>query len=283
MTGGETPVRRVAVLGLGLIGGSLARALAERARDLTVIGWSPSLGERGQALEEGVVQAAPTAWEEAVEEADVVVLAMPLEACLRVLPELAGLTGPDTTLTDVASLKAPLMHAARTAGLTDRWVGGHPMAGSEGSGFRHARATLFDGARVWLTMDGAGDRHVERVRALWRAAGADPRDIDADEHDRSMALVSQLPQLVANALAAELAARGVATETLGPGGRDMTRLASSPSGMWLDLFRYAPDGLPAALRGVAGTLETAAAALEARDLDRLEALMRETRAWKEGA
>lgn len=282
MTGVEAPTRRVAVLGLGVIGGSLARALAERVPGLTIIGWSPSLGERGQALEEGVVHSAPTAWEEAVEEADLVVLAMPLEACLRVLPEMAGLTGPDTTLTDVASLKAPLMRAARTSGLTDRWVGGHPMAGSVGSGFRHARATLFDGARVWLTMDGAGERHVQGVRALWRATGADPRDIDADEHDRSMALVSQLPQLVSNALTAELSRRGVETDMLGPGGRDMTRLAASPSGMWLDLFRHAPEGLPAALRGVAGTLEVMAAALEARDLDRLEALMRETRTWKEG-
>lgn len=281
MTGGEATARRVAVLGLGLIGGSLARALAKRARDLTVIGWSPSIGERAQALEEAVVHAAPTAWEEAVEEADVVVLAMPLEACLRVLPELAGLTGPDATLTDVASLKVPLMRVARTSGLTDRWVGGHPLAGSEGSGFRHARGTLFDGARVWLTMDGAGERHVQRVRALWRTAGAEPRDIDAEEHDRSMALVSHLPQLVANALAAELANKGVETDALGPGGRDMTRLAASPSGMWLDLFRHAQEGLPAALRGVAGTLEATAAALESRDLARLEALMKETRAWKE--
>lgn len=283
MTGSDAPARRVAVLGLGLIGGSLARALAERVPDLTIIGWSPSLGERGQALEEGVVQAAPTAWEEAVEEADLVVLAMPLEACLRVLPELAGLTGPDTTLTDVVSLKTPLMHVARTSDLTHRWVGAHPMAGSEGSGFGQARATLFDGARVWLTVDGAGERHVERVRALWRAAGAEPREIDAEEHDRSMALVSHLPQLVANALAAELAGRGVATDTLGPGARDMTRLAASPSGMWLDLFRHAPEGLPAALRGVAGILETTAAALESRDIERLEALMKDTRTWKEGA
>lgn len=283
MTGGEAPARRVAVLGLGLIGGSLARALARRAPDLTLIGWSPSLGERGQALEEGVVQAVPTAWEEAVEEADLVVLAMPIEACLRVLPELSGLTGPDTTLTDVASLKAPLMHVARTSELTHRWVGAHPMAGSEGSGFRHARANLFDGARVWLTTDGAGEAHVERVRALWRAAGAEPRDIDADEHDQSMALVSHLPQLVANALAAELAGRGVVTDTLGPGGKDMTRLAASPPDMWLDLFRHAPEGLPAALRGVARSLDATAAALESRDIAWLEALMRETRTWKEGA
>ncbi len=283
MTGGQAPAHRVAVLGLGVIGGSLARVLAENAPGTTVIGWSPSIGEREQALEEGVVHAAPTAWEDAVEEADVVVLAMPLEACLRVLPEMAGLTGPATTLTDVASLKAPLMHAARTSGLTDRWVGAHPMAGSEGSGFRHARETLFDGARVWITTDGAGESHVERVRALWRAAGAEPRDIDADEHDRSMVLVSHLPQLVANALAAELARRGVETDAMGPGGRDMTRLAASPPGMWLDLFRHAPEGLPNALRGVAGTLEAAAGALESGDLARLEALMRETRTWKEEA
>lgn len=271
----------VAILGLGVMGGSLARALAEAAPETRVVGWTPSVGERSEAMDAGVVEAVPSAWEEAVDEADAVVLAMPLEACLQVLPELAGLTGPETTLTDVASLKAPLARTAAQVGLTERWVGSHPMAGSETSGFRHGRADLFRGARVWLTEGDADDRHVRMVRALWRAVGAEPRSVDAEVHDREMAWASHLPQLVSNALGAELARQGVSSELLGPGGRDMTRLAASRAEMWLDLFRYAHADLPRGLRGVAGTLIEAAEALEAGHTDSLEALMRASRTWKE--
>lgn len=279
----ELPFRTVAVLGLGVIGGSLARALRATAPDVKVVGWSPALGERDLALRERAVLAAPSAWEEAVEEADLVVLAAPLEACRRILPDLDGLAPPNATIMDVASLKEPMFRAAAQAGLLHRWVGAHPMAGSEGSGFPHASADLFDGARVWLVAAAEAEERVVGVRALWRLVGGEPQVIGAEAHDRMMGLVSHLPQLVATALAVGMSRRGVDLDTLGPGGRDMTRLAASNPAVWLDLFQHAPPELPDALRALAEIVIEEASALERGDVELLERLMREGGTWrKEG-
>jgi prephenate dehydrogenase len=276
-------VQTVAVLGLGVMGGSLVRALTEASPRVHRVGWSPSLGERHLALEAGAVDDAPAAWEEAVEEADVVVLALPLEACVGMLAELEGIVPDRATVTDVASLKVPLAHAAARSGLNARWVGAHPMTGSEGTGFEHSDAGLFRGARVWVVAGDAAREHIERVRALWRSVGADPADIDGAAHDRLMAWASHLPQLISNALAAELARRGIDPDRLGPGGRDMTRLAGSSPAMWGDLLRHAPEGLPDGLRGVAALLGEMASAVERGDVDALTRRMAETRAWGGGS
>lgn len=276
-------VETVAVLGLGVMGGSLVRALTEASPRVHRVGWSPSLGERNAALEAGAVDDAPAAWEEAVEEADVVVLALPLEACVGMVAELEGIAPDRATLTDVASLKVPIARAVAGSGLETRWVGAHPMTGSEGAGFGRSDGGLFRGARVWVVRGDAGPEHVERVRALWRSVGADPSDIEADAHDRLMGWASHLPQLVSNALAAELARHGVDAGELGPGGRDMTRLAGSSPEMWGDLLRHAPEGLPDGLRGVAGLLGEMASAVERGDVDALTSRMAETRAWGGGS
>lgn len=280
MTGARLEIDTVAVLGMGIIGGSLLRALSAREPELRRVGWSPALGERMEALESGVVTDAPSAWEDAVAEAELVVLAMPLEACLRVLEDLEGLTSPTTTLTDVVSLKAPVRRVAVRSGVARRWVGAHPMAGSEKSGFSGSRADLFEDATIWITHAGADPAHVDRVRALWELVGGRPRETDDEAHDRAMALVSHLPQLVASALGAELAARDVAEAEMGPGGRDTTRLAASAPGMWTDLFRHAPPELADGLRGVSTRLHRAADALEGGRVEELEELMRTSRAWR---
>lgn len=274
----------VTVLGLGVIGGSLVRALRNRAPATTIVGWSPAIGERSAALDAGVLDAAPSAWEDAVEEADLVVLAMPLGACLGLLPQLEGIVSGRATIMDVASLKAPVERVAVEVGLGPVWVGAHPMAGSEGSGFGHSRRDLFDGARVWLVAgDAARDSgRLDAVASLWRTLGADPSEVDAGAHDRMMVLASHLPQLTSNALASVLAAGGVAATDLGPGGRDMTRLSASPTGMWLDLLRHAPEGLGSDVRAVARTLEQVAEALEGGRFDDIGALMNETRRWRGG-
>ena len=131
-----------------------------------------------------------------------------------------------------------------------------------------------------MTDAGADALHVERIRTLWALVGAKPETIEDEAHDRAMALVSHLPQLVASALGAELSRRKVPAEDLGPGGRDMTRLAASSPLMWMDLFRHAPTELAAGLRGLSATLERAALALESGQLDELEELMKEGRVWR---
>ncbi|MEX2467103.1 MAG: prephenate dehydrogenase/arogenate dehydrogenase family protein [Gemmatimonadota bacterium] len=277
----ETSLRTVAVLGLGVMGGSLVRALHANAPNTTVVGWSPAVGERDAALDLGVLAAAPSAWEEAVEEASLVVLAMPLGACLTMLPALDVVAPERATLMDVASLKVPVARAVTELGLAHRWVGAHPMAGSEGTGFARSRDDLFEEARVWLVAGPEAAGRVGAVHDLWRGLGGHPLEIGAEEHDRTMALVSHLPQLVSNALGAEMARRGVVLDVLGPGGRDMTRLAASSPDMWGDLLRHAAPELVQALRGVAATAAEVASALESGDTEAVERLMRETAAWRE--
>ncbi len=272
---------RVAVVGLGVMGGSLARALAPLGI-VEIRGWSPRETERAAALEAGVVHEAPEYWEEAVEDALLVVLATPLSAVCELLPRV-GRAAPGAVLTDVASLKAPVQAVARRAGLADRWVGSHPMTGSEGRGFARSTPDLYRGARIWMVADEEASEAQARVAGFWRALDAEPVPAGAEEHDRLMALASHLPQLVSNALARTLEEAGVSPRELGPGGLDMTRLAASSPGMWADLLEKAPRELPEGLEHAAEILEELARMVRHRDVPGLTEVMEGTRRWTLGA
>lgn len=277
----ERPFASVAILGLGVMGGSLARALSELEGRPRVMGWSPRAQEREAAERAGVVDAAPTSRDEAVEDAELVVLATPLRASCDLMGEIARTAPPDATLSDVASLKAPLVRAAAAAGVERRWVGCHPMAGSEASGFEASSSSLYRGARVWIVANGGARDHATRVHALWRSIGARPSEIDADEHDRLMAIASHLPQLAANALASVMMEAGIKPEQLGPGGRDTTRLAASSAELWSDLLEHAAPDLVHGLRELSRAAGRVADMLEAGDVDGVGSLMRTTKAWRQ--
>lgn len=260
----------------------MARGVSELQLADRVTGWSPQSTERDAALTAGALTFAAADWREAVADADLVLLATPLAAAIELLPELAASAPPHATLTDVISLKAPLSAAAEAAGAAERWVGAHPMAGGEASGFWASRADLYEEARVWVVPGAAADVHRGRVDRLWRGLGADVRPIEAEEHDRLMALVSHLPQLVANALASVLQDAEVPAGQLGPGGRDMTRLAAGSPEIWVDVLERASPELVEALRDVAGAAEKVADLVEGRDRNGLDRLMRRTRSWRSG-
>lgn len=264
------------------MGGSLARALSALERAPYLSGWSPDPEERRAARSAGAVATAPKAWSAAVAEADLVVLAAPLAASCDLLAEVARATPRDTTLSDVASLKAPLARVAGRAGVRDRWVGAHPMAGSAESGFAASRADLYRGARVWTCAAPEAAARERRVHALWRSVGAEPRAIDAGAHDRLVAVASHLPQLAANALASVLEASGIEPDQLGPGGRDMTRLAASSPEIWHDLLEHASPELLRELRALSTETARLAELLERGEVDAVTALMARTRAWRRG-
>jgi len=280
--GAAVPFGRIAVLGLGVIGGSLARALRSAVPDVRLAGWSPDEREGRAALEAGALTRVGRSWAETVADAELVILATPLEATLRMLGPVAC-TAPRAVVSDVASLKAPVAEVARAEGIAGRWVGAHPMAGSERSGFGASRADLFRGARVWLTAAPEAGARVRSVAALWEAVGGEPREAGAEDHDRRMALVSHLPQMLANLLADHLASAAVPVDELGPGGRDATRLAGSDPAMWSDLLAHAPPELPRALREVGAEVAALARRIEEGEIDPVRAMMARTRAWKEGA
>ena len=288
------PLGRVAILGLGVMGGSLARGLSTLDLAERVTGWSPRSTERDAALTAGAVGFAAADWRDAVSDADLVVMAIPLAAVVDLLPEVLSATPGEATVTDVASLKSPPARAAAASGAGERWIGSHPMVGSEASGFWASRPDLYEGARVW-TVTGAGsdpstakeddgggapDLHRSRVEDLWRGLGAVPAAVAAEDHDRLMELVSHLPQLVSNVLARVLLEAGVDPVQLGPGGRDMTRLAASNPLMWLDLLEHASGDLAEALRALGEGAREAADLVERGDLEGLGRLMQRTRDWQ---
>jgi len=220
-------------VGLGLVGGSLARALTAAGYRVTGIDW-PLVVRR--ALRSRAIAAGATRTEKGA-SADVVVLAAPPATNLRLLRRLAKVARPGLVITDVSSVKGEIVREAARLGL-DGFVGGHPMAGTEKRGFSASSAGLFRGAAWWI-VPGRSTRATRLVRALVRATGARTVTTDAATHDRAMAFLSHVPQVVSWALVDSVRGDAVARRHLrraGPGFRDMTRLARSPRPLWKDIL-----------------------------------------------
>ena len=270
----------VTFLGFGLIGGSVALALRE-VGGWTAAAWSPSGAGPARAIEAGIVDAAPSRLDDALADADLVVLAAPPTACLALLDRLSGevrtaLPG-SAVVTDVASTKALLV--ARALANRLRFVGGHPMAGRETSGFHAATADLFVG-RPWVVVPGdpADTVAIERVETLARATGALPVRMDAATHDAAVALISHLPIVVAAALVE--AAAGAAGEPppadwpaavalAASGWRDATRLARGDAEMGAGIAATNAVALAARVRAYRDQLDAWLALLEATGPDGL--------------
>jgi prephenate dehydrogenase len=250
----------VAIIGLGLIGGSLARDLA--AAGLRIAGFDSDARSMADAHAAGVLAAMPGETLDGIDDADVVVLAVPVSDAVRLLDEVARRCTRARLVTDVGSTKAAIAEAAATAGLAARFVGGHPLAGDVRAGWSASRPGLFTGARVYLcpTADSRPDA-VALAEQLWGTVGAHTERIDADEHDRMLAFTSHLPQLLSTALAAALANHGFGRADLGPGGRGMTRLAGSSPEMWAPIAAANARHIAAALDGLDDVLTRARAAL----------------------
>jgi prephenate dehydrogenase len=285
---------RVAMLGFGLIGGSIARALDTYAPGAwQVAAWSPTGRGPSSALADGVITTAAAQPEDALRDADLVVLAAPPMVCIALLDDLAGswrsLLGTPTVVTDVASTKSAITLRAAALGLP--FVGGHPMAGSEQAGYGASSADLLVG-RPWVIVPSAARDMDARVRSLARACRADPLDMAAADHDRAVAAISHLPLVAAAALVTSVA--GTADEPAGDwpaarrlaagGWRDMTRLARGDVAMGTGIAATNAEALAVRLRAYIQTLEGWAADLEAAggpDQDAIEARLRSARATLE--
>ena len=224
---------RVAIAGLGLIGGSIARALAASGHHVTGLD-VPAVLRRARRA--GAIAVSATSAVEAAARSDVVFLAAPPRANLRLLRALA-VGGHGAIVTDVGSVKRPICAEAIRLGLR-RFVGGHPMAGSPAAGFGASDAALFEG-RAWVLTPAPGRRPPRRLLALIRDLGARPVVTTPAEHDRAVAFLSHVPQIVAWALADAAGGDPVARRHLrlaGPAYRDMTRIADSPRKLWSQIL-----------------------------------------------
>jgi len=256
---------RIAIVGLGLIGGSLALALRRALPGLRIIGVDDDPRPREQALEERAVDAATAPEDAPLDVCDLVVLATPAQALLTMLPKVAARMRPGAVLTDVCGAKE-LICAAGAAQDRVAFVGGHPMAGTEYRGFVAATPALFDGCTVALcpSVGAPVEGAAAKVRALWTSAGAEKiLDVDAAVHDRAVTFASHLPYLGAAAVVDALLAAGdvghLARELAAGGFRDTTRLAGDGTlGGAAALNRF----MPQAARALAERLRLFAAQLE---------------------
>ncbi len=228
------PVRRLSIIGLGLIGGSIGLAARRGRTGLGVIGFDrPSILRK--ARRRGVIDVAAPNLAAAVRETDLIVLALPVDAILSILPRIGRLAPSGSVITDVGSTKRSIMAAARRAGLGARFVGGHPMAGSDRSGVEHAEAGLFEGAPWILCTDGTARASLARVAAMARRLGARPVQETARRHDELVARLSHLPQIASVALVNAAVRSRIAASAVGlsgPAFRQIGRLARSSPRLW---------------------------------------------------
>ncbi|WP_160287786.1 bifunctional prephenate dehydrogenase/3-phosphoshikimate 1-carboxyvinyltransferase [Pseudomonas knackmussii] len=235
-------LRRLVVVGLGLIGGSFAKGLREKALFEEVVGVDRDPQSRRLAVELGVVDRCEESLEVACRDADVIQLAVPILAMEKVLAELAGYDLGNAVLTDVGSAKGNVVRAAKAVfgGMPARFVPGHPIAGSEQSGVEAANPTLFRRHKVILTpVDSTDDEALMLVDRLWRELGADVEHMEVEHHDEVLAATSHLPHLLAFTLVDSLAKRSENLEIFryaAGGFRDFTRIAGSDPVMWHDIF-----------------------------------------------
>lgn len=239
-----TPLfRRVAFLGIGLIGSSLARALRKFSLAETLVCYSASDGTRQRALELGVVDEAASSAAEAVRGADLVVLAVPIGANVAVMEACASALEPGAIVTDVGSVKQTVVHDVAPFLPTGvHFVPGHPIAGTEHSGPEAGFAELFVGRWCILTPPpGTCPDAVAKVRCVWETIGSRVDEMEPAHHDRVLAITSHLPHLIAYTIVgtADDLAGDVKQEVIkysASGFRDFTRIAASDPTMWRDIF-----------------------------------------------
>ena len=224
---------RLAILGVGLIGGSIGMAARERGL-AEVTGFVRNPERAPECVELGAADRMAGSIEEAVQGADAVVCCASVASMTGMASAALDAAGPDCVVTDVGSTKQELVEAL---GSDERFIGGHPLAGAETAGVVNARADLYEGARWYLTpTETSSGLLYDRLQKLVVGLGARPMAIEAAEHDRAMAVVSHLPHVFANQLAFQGRPGTDRLGALAPSLRDATRVAGANPAIWGEIF-----------------------------------------------
>jgi prephenate dehydrogenase len=260
---------RVAVLGVGLIGGSIGLAARHRL-GAEVVGFDPDPETLARAIETGAIDRGASTPGEACAGAEVVFSAAPVAGLAELTAAALEACGADTVVTDVGSTKRDIVAAL---GADERFIGGHPLAGAETSGVENAREDLFEGARWYLTpkSERSSGLLYDRLQRTVAGLGARVQAIDPEAHDRLMATISHLPHVVANVLvgqaAEELTRDSERMPEVGPSFRDTTRVAGANPAIWGDIFASNSEAVAEAVDAVAERLRDAAALIRAGERD----------------
>jgi prephenate dehydrogenase len=278
-------IRRLTMIGVGLLGGSVAKGARAAGLAREIVGVGRDLGRLRAGVDDGTFDAVTTGLDTAVRDADFVVLAAPVVTNERLLETVWRVVPDEAVVTDVGSTKASLTRAAArlSAARPLAFVGSHPMAGSDRSGYSVARADLLQGATVIVTPTAATDpRAVKTVSAFWDALGARVATLDPDTHDRVVAAISHLPHLVAFALVdAVRAHEPAAFDFAARGFKDTTRIAASDPTVWQEVFLANRHALAASLGAFGRSLDALAAVIASGDAAALESALARIKSTRE--
>lgn len=278
-------IRRLGLVGLGLLGGSVAKAARAEGLADEIVAVGRDRERLEPALRDGVVDRISTHLEDGVAGADFCLLATPVATLTALLPVVWQALPADAVVTDVGSTKAAIVRAAERLG-EERplaFVGSHPMAGSEQAGYRVSRPDLFRGATVILTPTERTESHaVKRVGAFWEALGGRLVTLDPLTHDRATAAISHLPHLVADALVDAVVRMDPRFfEVAGRGFKDTTRIAASDARVWREIFQENRGGLREALGAFRAALDELERLIDAGDVTAIEAALDRIRRTRE--
>jgi prephenate dehydrogenase len=273
-TSAAAPIRRVAVIGVGLMGGSLALA-AQRHPDVEEVrGHDSDRGALADALERGVVSEAYGSVRDAVAGADVAVICTPVKDIPGLVEECLAADPPPSLVTDMGSTKSGVIDSL-SAEARHRFIGGHPMCGGETTGVRYARGNLYEGATYFLCAPPEAPPEVYGLAHSFVAQvlGARPVGIEPEVHDRIVALVSHVPHVLANVIMTEVGSFDSggrrALYSVGPSFKDLTRVAGANPRMWLDIFLENRGAVVRSLRNIAEEVGRFCDSLEAADEERV--------------
>ena len=276
---------QLTVLAPGLLGGSVARAVRAAGLAKRIVLWARRPETRAALRGQPWCDAAPDTPEEAVAGASLVVIASPVDQIAALAARIAPALPAGTLVTDVGSVKAEVCRGAAAA-LAERavFVGAHPMAGSEKTGWEHSRADLFQGRACFVTpRPETPATALEAVAAFWRALGCRVTAVSPAEHDRIVAHISHLPQVAASALCAALAGQDPGWRDFAGGGlRDTTRIAGSDPELWRTILAQNRTEVLAALDLYLGELQGLRAALAEGDLAAVAEVLQRGRAYRAG-
>ncbi len=281
-------IQSVAIIGLGLLGGSIGLAVRDRASDITTTGYDADADVRGRAAERDLVGTVCTSASDAVAEADLVILCVPVGAMGSAAAEIGGHLKPGAIISDVGSSKQSVLEdlSAALPGLTV--IPAHPVAGTEQSGPEAGFATLFENRWCILTPpDGADEASVEALADFWRTLGSKIEIMDAEHHDLVLAVTSHIPHLIAYTIVGtasdlEDVTRGEVIKYSAGGFRDFTRIAASDPTMWRDVFLQNRSAVLEMLGRFTEDLTALQRAIRSGDGETLHELFSRTRAIRRG-
>jgi prephenate dehydrogenase len=264
-------IQRLCIIGVGLIGGSLARALKKAGAVGEVVGVGRDVGQLQKAKSLGVIDRFETDIALAVKDCDMVVVAVPLGAMQSVFKKIAPVLTYDMIITDVGSAKGSVVKAALAAFniLPETFVPGHPIAGTEKSGVEASFSELYENRRIIITpLETSSLAAVEKVRRMWQTCGADVIETSIEHHDEVLAATSHLPHMLAFSLVDTLAKMDTKNEIFdfaAGGFRDFTRIASSDPDMWRDICLANGDALVKMIKKFTDDLQQLSNAIENKD------------------